>query len=704
MFATLKQLRSHRILAHQEQGSPGLNRNSRKRRMEEAIIQQCHEASARRHSYAAQQEAAAANVACSYAGYLALRLSALDGILETEHRMSSTSRRFVRTSFLNEVLGVQRRCVEEVCNTDPNISPARLVSILNAMATDVCELTTDEITSSLRKLCMGKVQIEPIEREMGKVSVKMPFGPPISEPRYIQEFSVLDYLSRSALWDREFFPDLKLSLSRMHHNAIQRDVLHQEVHQMDVLDGFIAASEPITKEYIEGVAARGGELIGSTDDMLPLYYLHAMDGAGTVDAIGTSQGSDNMVFAYSVLLNIHPRRRLMHHVVMLQAVACLEDVARFGVRRMIGGGATPEQEACDRSSWLYCMKQLAAGYRTDVETPDGSLRKNQLFKGVDLVHMMDTPEAQAGAGFKKAMGLHTKSVCRHCNASQLDPPDAFDYRLPGTLQCIKCSKIWCTACVDSLEHPNTKPFVLRTRVQYDAQQRAAEQLPPSQRAQMMQLIGINTFDHAYVDVPFSSQYQPGLRAVQDKMHIIDEAGCARYGGATVWFCVESGVATLEEMRHATLNYPHYSKYRLNGERPIFLHNSLTDSTTFHLNGAAIKGPSRSCHLSGKAASIALWTFYSLAILLPFIERKYGNTAKPDWWLAWTMWVDVVALVCSPQTNEAWGAQLANAIMKHQIKVLGVQPCTNSPAPITQPIAQPIAPPIATRIAPIALRR
>ena len=70
---------------------------------------------------------------------------------------------------------------------------------------------------------------------------------------------------------------------------------------------------------------------------------------------------DNIIFAYAAVLNLSPGRRFSHHTLMLQSMAQHEDVARFGLKRLIGGGATPEQQAADTSSWLYSMNVLDSG-------------------------------------------------------------------------------------------------------------------------------------------------------------------------------------------------------------------------------------------------------------------------------------------------------------------------------------------------------
>lgn len=275
------------------------------------------------------------------------------------------------------------------------------------------------------------------------------------------------------------------------------------------------------------------------------------------------------------------------------------------------------------------------------------------------------------------MGLHTKSVCRNCYATQSDPPGPQDYRLTGTLQCLHCGKFYCTPdsmCPpDTTANPSTTPFKLRTRGKFEADEAHASTLRGDPLKNFMQGRGYRTFEHACKGIPGADRYQPGARYIQDKMHIIDEGGTQLWGGGLVWYMVADGVvADVATIRQIDRAHPP-PKHQLADKQLLYLQDSLSESTDVEVDGEFIKGPGKGCRLSGKAANIALWALYSIPRYQPLIDAHIGTGPEPAWWVAWKLYVEEVALVLSPGTNELWARQLAKAIQTHREAAWKIRP-------------------------------
>ena len=651
----------------------GPNRSSKRRSEEEcaAVKQQC--AGEANRLMALQMEIDELQVAFSDAFGSTIRQ--LDSQLHDRYGLTQAARAFVRDKFINSVFGVQRRYVQALVLADPQLSSNELGTKLEQLN----GLPLDKRISTASSL--GSAHVPPVERILGHKPVTLPGGRQVNVPCTAIEFPVTTLMQRFHEWDSSAWDETVQSLQRVYKAFVDRHE-QKSFDITDILEGPVVGNEAVTLAFVEAAAKRGGvcDALGNCllkeEDPCVKYIMHYFDGCGTTDAIGSSAGSDSFVLAYAADLTLHPRRRFAHHVLMLQAIAKHEDVARFGLAAFIGSGLTDEERKADKSSLVYSMKELEHGQTWKVQVSQKGSEcagfRNQLFVGVNTVNLADTPAANEGSGTKIGLGTKTKRVCRHCYASQLDPPAADDYRRPGSFACRCCEKFRCV-CSDRAgpDDGETSPFTLRTKPRWTAERAHYDSLPTSAGSAFLQDIGVNTFDHPYRDVPYNSMYSPGYRFLQPRMHVVDEGVSKAFGGATIWFIITSGCATLEECRSATEN-ANWPKYAANYERPIRLNDGLKESTMISVKGVNgdskdVRAPSAAAQLTGKAAQMKTWTFHSIAIYEPMVRAKFalpgGRFPEPTWWKAWRQYVTIVCLLAVRKTSDEWARQLTEAHME-----------------------------------------
>ena len=331
--------------------------------------------------------------------FLVQRFAIHDGTMLTEFRMKESARLFVRTAMIDEALGAARKLVGEVMKITPSVKPAELTALIGRL-NDAVQAPGLADAASMRDDLYASAYVSPVERVLVEYDETLPTGRVVRRQAKTVEFPLLGLLRRFFRWDPDTYVEVAASMERIHHNAIKR-AKGEEVTQRDIIDGMVVASEPLTAEFLANVAQRHTSapsskvhVVGGVNDPMIMFFLHYVDGAKTTDMGGSSPDADAMVFSYTVCLSFHPRRRMMHHVMMLQAVTRHEDVARAGVQRLLGGGATGALVASDaaaKSSWHYAMCQLQEGVRMDIATPDQGLRRQQLIKGADIVHLAVCP-------------------------------------------------------------------------------------------------------------------------------------------------------------------------------------------------------------------------------------------------------------------------------------------------------------------------
>ena len=586
--------------------------------------------------------------------------------LHQKYGISQAARTFIKNTFVQDIIGAQRRFVETVLQQSSGVTREEMSSLLMELNKGLAKIDTPEKEALVSKKLLGSAYIKPKLRELGVRNIKTTDGRTIVKVANAVETELDLLIQRMFLWTTAW-ADTQESFLTIFNAAVARNE-QDDPRVRDILEGMMVAVEPVTVAYLQSVAARGGDLLGGKDDVLPLYVLHYVDGAKTTDMGGSADDRDSFDFCYTVLLNLDPRRRFKHNLMMVTSIARHEDVAEFGLTRLIGGGASAAQRLADTTSWVHQTQKFARPGGVKLDVPADALATerrafvSRSFTLVDLVHVADTPQAGAGAGMKKAYGLFTKSVCRHCDASQGQDPST-EYTQPADFTCQVCNRLWCRCAAGAI----TAPFTLRSRGQWEAQRRMSQSLPTEKaRDDYNTSKGIVTFEHAYSEVPHSRNHHPGMRFPQMKMHIVDEGPGSRLGVGMLWCMMEDGVATFEQIDRVTREYTGYSPYR--GERSIDLRESIKEGTYIEIDGKRIHVPSKdTCKLHGKAAQIGHWILHSIRMYAPLVIPFYEKRGQPlpAWWLQWTQFVEIVALMRPfGGTSEAWGAMLTKKIAEH----------------------------------------
>ena len=390
-----------------------------------------------------------------------------------------------------------------------------------------------------------------------------------------------------------------------------------------------------------------GAVRAADDESLRLAFTLYYDDVEVTNPLGAFTGTHKLALFYWVVLNVDASKRMALHNIHLATVALEHDLAYYGPKQVVSGAPLEAPaEARTGTAFGEQMRALDKGIslRLPSADPTDPFEHDVELRGWLVCLAADYPAAALLTGMKKSVAAH--AYCRECDINQSleGYPDAHSFVRP--------------------EKSNLKQLVnLRNaKTHLDCARCAAAKPSAKARDAYLASIGVNTFDHAFVDIP---HFDVCSWCPQDFMHVECEGLLKLELAAVIFYMVRCVHATtLEAINQAIYNYQWEGGA---ANRPPYFTDGILEGTRPPA-GSGIKAmPKQGCHVHMTAGDTLRFTLHSTEVLGPLLGKHTSSKV----WQCWLKHVHYVSVLMQHQITEAQIQTLDQLIFEHQEAFLSI---------------------------------
>ena len=413
-----------------------------------------------------------------------------------------------------------------------------------------------------------------------------------------------------------------------------------------------AGEEPTTYSDIsDGAVFRKHPMLGcvraADGDPLRLAFCLYYDDVEVVNPLGAFTGTHKLALFYWVLLNVDSSHRMALHNIHLATVALEHDLAYYGAKQVVSG-PPPEAPPAAQTGTAFGdqMRALDEGYALKLPSsnPDDNFEKFYNLRGWLVCLAADYPAAALLVGTKKSVAAHV--YCRECYIDQ----DHEGYPKPH-----------------SFLHPERSQLkqrvILRTPECHCRDKKKADAMnTKTEQNDFMTSIGVNTFDHAFVDVPY---FDVCRGAPVDFMHVEAEGLLKLELAAVIFYMCRCVNATnLSKINQAMRAY-NWEGGAAN--RPPYFTDGILEGAT-PPKGSGLKAiPKRGCHVHMTAGDTLRFTLHSVEVLGPLLGKHKASAV----WQCWLKHVHYVSMLMQHHISRAQVEIIDRLIFEHHKQFLSI---------------------------------